>query len=228
MRHPGHRDVHRHVEVLSEHVVLGHADVVQDLLQLFVEALGLLVVCCRVGQVHGALAVERDPVLGPGEVLGGQPEVHGVGGDVGQAPVRCQQREVGLLPLHGLRVGLADHLDVAQRIVEVRAAEVEVVQPERLLEGGLVGFLAQRHDRFEIWRLVIPPDLIRAVGQPARMGVTRRRQQQPGLVGGPGRDHHDVGLEDLLGAPVLGDRRRSPNGRRRRSAGASPRGPPAA
>ena len=66
-------------------MVLGHADVVQELLELVVEAVGLLVVGRLVGEVDVAVAVDRDPVLGQGQVLGGQPEVDGVLGDLGQA-----------------------------------------------------------------------------------------------------------------------------------------------
>ena len=58
--------------------MLGHADVVQDLLELVVEPVGLLVVRRRVGEVDVAVAVERDAVVRLREVLGGEPEVDGV------------------------------------------------------------------------------------------------------------------------------------------------------
>ena len=46
---------------------------------------GLVVVGRRVGEVHVPVAVDGDPVVRPGQVLGGQPEVDGVLGDLGQA-----------------------------------------------------------------------------------------------------------------------------------------------
>jgi thioredoxin reductase len=39
-RDRGHRDVHAHVEVLAQHVMLGQAHVVEDLPQLVVKAVG--------------------------------------------------------------------------------------------------------------------------------------------------------------------------------------------
>ena len=48
----------------------------------------------------------------------------------------------GFSPRYISAVRLADHLDVAERVVDVRGREVEVVEPERLLEHRRVGLLA--------------------------------------------------------------------------------------
>ena len=81
-----------------------------------------------VGELDGPVGPHRDPVVGPRQVLRGQPEVDGVARDVVERPLRRQPRLQRLLaPVH-LRRGLADHLDVAQRVVDVVGAEVEVVE----------------------------------------------------------------------------------------------------
>ena len=59
----GDGDVHVHVEVLVEHVVLGHADVVEQLLQLVVQPVGLVVVGRLVGEVDVAVAVDGHAVV---------------------------------------------------------------------------------------------------------------------------------------------------------------------
>ena len=128
------------------------------------------------------VAVERDPVLGHREVLGGEPEVDGVLGDVAEAPVRREHRELGLLALHRLRVRLADHLDVAGRPLVVVGGEVEVVDAERLLEDGLVELLRERDDRLAVVEHVVATDLVGAVGEPVRVPVVRRAQQDLGAV----------------------------------------------
>ena len=84
--YPGDRYVHGHVEVLVEHVVLGQTRVVENLLELLVEALGLFVIGGGVGQVDVAVSVEGDPILGLGQVLGGEPPVHRMPGRVVQGP----------------------------------------------------------------------------------------------------------------------------------------------
>ena len=83
-----------------------------------------------------AVLVDRDPVVGHGQVLGGEPPVDRVLGHVVQAPPGGDPGELGLLALHGPGVGLADHLDVAERPVPAIAGQVEVVDAERLLEDG--------------------------------------------------------------------------------------------
>jgi hypothetical protein len=106
---------------------------------------------------------------GSGQVLGGEPEVDGVLGDLVERPLR---RELGLQRLLAavhLGARLADHLDVAQRVVDVGAAEVEVVEPERLLEHGRVRLLGEREHRLAGVEHVVAADLVGAVRQPARV-----------------------------------------------------------
>ena len=52
---------------------------------------------------------------------------------------------------------------------------------------------------------VVAADLARAVGQPVRMPVVGRREQELGRVGRPGRDDDDVGAVGLLDAVALDD-----------------------
>ena len=99
-----------------------HAEVPEHRLQLVVEPVLRLLVVGRVGQPDLAVARQRHPVVGRRQVLGRQPEVDRVGRDVGQ---REHRRELGLerlLALEHLGVGLADHLDVAHRELEVLRA----------------------------------------------------------------------------------------------------------
>ena len=50
-----------------------------------VEALRFLIVGGGIGQVDAAVAVHGDPVVGLGQVLGGQPSVHGMPGQAVEA-----------------------------------------------------------------------------------------------------------------------------------------------
>ena len=96
---------------------------------------------------------------------------------------------------------LADHLDVAQREVVVGRAEVEVVDPERLLEDGRVRFLA---------RAPAPPGCCGtcSCARPDRsrwrgrgVGVARGGEQQLGAVRRAAGDDDDVGSERLVVSP---------------------------
>ena len=194
----GHRDVHLHVEVLAQDVVVGHPDVVEDLLQLVVQPGGLLVVVRLVGDVDVAVTVDRDPIVWVGQVLGGQPEVDGVGGDLVEAPVRSELGQCGLLTLHRRAVGLADHLDVPEWPAVAGAAEVEVVEAERLLEHRVVALLGQRHHGLGVVVHVVAPDLVGAVGEPVGMPVVRRLEEELGAVRRACRHDDDVRRVDLL------------------------------
>ena len=190
---PGNRDAHVHVEVLAQHVVLGHPAMVEDLLQLLIQPVGLGVVGRGVGQVDVAVSVGGDPVVRLGKVLGGEPEVHRVPGDIRQRPFRREHGEFRLLAAHGLRVGLADHLDVAHRPLVVFGGEVEVVDPQGLLKDRVVRLLRQRHHRLAVVEHVVASHLVRAVRQPPRVGLGGRVEQDLGAVRGTGADRHDVG-----------------------------------
>ena len=170
----------------------GDPDVVHDRPQLGVQARRLGRVAGPVGQVDLPVAVDGHPVVRPRDVLGGQPEVHRVPGHLVQAEVRRELGQRRLLAPHGRRVRLPDHLDVAQRPRAVAPGEVEVVEPERLLEHGVVGLLVQRYHRVAVVEHVVAAYLARSVGQAGRVLVRRRPEQDPGAVGRPGRDHHDV------------------------------------
>ena len=113
--HAGDRDVHVHVEVLVEHVVLGHADVVQDLLQLVVEPVGLLVVGRRGrrgGRCPSPSTVTRFSGSGRSSVVSQKSTA--CRATSARRPVGRQLGELRLLALHRLGVRLADHLDVAR------------------------------------------------------------------------------------------------------------------
>ena len=86
-----------------------------------------------------------------------------------------------LAPVHRPQ-RLADHLDVAHRVLEPVHAEIEIVQRERLLEHGRVGFQRDREHRLAVVEHVVAPDLIRAIGEAVGMLVVGRHQQQLGRV----------------------------------------------
>jgi hypothetical protein len=117
-----------------------HAQVIEHRLQLAVQLLLRLLVVGRVRQADVAVVRERHAVVGCRQILGRQPEVDRVGGDIGQRELRGEHGLERLLALEHLGVGLADHLDVAHRVVEPGHPEVEVVDAQCLLEDRLVRF----------------------------------------------------------------------------------------
>ena len=100
--------------------------------------------------------------------------------------------QLGLLAAHGLGVGLADHLDVAHRILIVLGGGVEVVEPQRLLVDRVVALGAEGRDRLGVVEHVVAAHLVRPVRQPVRVLVIGRAEQDLGAVGGAGGDDHDV------------------------------------
>ena len=126
-------------------------------------------------------------------------------GDVVQAEHRRQLGLQRLLALVHLAHRLADHLDVAHRIVEAGHAEVEVVQPERLLELRRVGLLGDGQHGHAGVEHVVAADLVGAVGQTAGVLVVGRLEQQLGRVRGAAGDDDDVAPIGLLLAVVLDD-----------------------
>jgi hypothetical protein len=72
--HAGDADVHVHVEVLVEDVVLRQAYVIQNAFQLLVEALRLVVIGGSIDQADIAVRCDRRPVLRHPKVFGGEPE----------------------------------------------------------------------------------------------------------------------------------------------------------
>ena len=182
-------------------------EVAQVLLHPVVELLHRLLVVRRVAQHDVAVAVEGDPVVGVGQVLDGQPEVDGVRGDVAEREGRRQLGLDRLLPAVHRGRRLADHLQVAHREVEVGVAEVVVVEPQRLLEPGVVGLGRHRQEGPAVVEDVVAADLVRAVGQAVRVAVVGAGEQQLRRVGRAGGDHDDVAGEALLLAVDVGDDR---------------------
>ena len=152
--------------------------------------------------------VQGDAVLRSRQVLGREPEVDRVARHVVQGP---RGRELGLERLLAAvhrRRRLADHLDVAQRVLEVVAAEVEVVEAERLLEDGRVLLLGQGEHGLAVVEGVVATELIGPVGEAVRVLLGGRGEQQLGRVGRSARDDDDVRAVGLAGAlAVDGDLR---------------------
>ena len=121
---------------------------------------------------------------------------------------RALRREAGLerlLAAVHVRRGLPDHLDVAEREVEVARAEVEVVEPERLLEDRRVLLLRQRQHRLAVVEHVVAADLVGAVREPGRVRLARRGEQQPRAVGRAAGDDDDVARVRLALAAAVDD-----------------------
>ena len=82
---PGDRDLVLEIAGPRQQVVRVHPEVIEHRLELAVEPLLRLLVVRRVGQPDVAVAGQRHPVVGRRQVLGRQPEVDRVGGDIGRA-----------------------------------------------------------------------------------------------------------------------------------------------
>ncbi len=108
----------------------------------------------------------------------------------------CSPRNIG-----GRR--LADHLDVPERVVEVVGAEVEVVQPERLLVGGRVLLAREGEHGGRVVEHVVAADLIRAVRETIRVLVVRGEEQDLRRVGRAADSDDHVGRVALLRPVVL-------------------------
>ena len=90
-------------------------------------------------------------------------------------------------------LGLADHLDAAERVLEaLDARRIIIVEPERLLVLGRVRLLSTSPARLAVVEHVVAPDLVGAVGQSARGALARRVEQQRGRVGRPAGDDDDA------------------------------------
>ena len=193
VRHPCDRDGGLEVGMTWNQVVGLHPGVLEQPLQLVVKLLHGLLVRRGVADPHVPVTVQRDAILRSRQVLRREPEVDRM---AGHALERALRRELGLERLlAAVHVGrrLADHLDVAERIFEVVAAEVEVVQPEGLLKDGRVLFLGESQHGLAVVEGVVAPELVGAVGQAVRVLVVGRGEQQLGRVRRAARDHHDVG-----------------------------------
>ena len=94
----------------------------------------------------------------------------------------------------GDRVAAAEHLHRTERELPLPVAEVEVVDPERLLEHGRVRDAWRRRSASELLcSMQVAADDARGVAEPVRVLVVRRAQQQRRRVDRAGRHHDDVG-----------------------------------
>ena len=194
----------------------------EDRPQVLVQLLLGHVVVGRVREGDAPVRPQRDAVVGPWQVLGREPEVDRVAGDLVERPRRRELRLERLLAAVHRRRRLADHLDVAERVVDVAAAEVEVVEPERLLEHGRVLVLGQRQHGLAVVEHVVAADLPGPVRQPVGVPVGGRREQESGRVGRAARDDDEIAAERLRAAVVL---RHHAGDRRARRVGLEPDGP---
>jgi hypothetical protein len=98
-----------------------------------------LVVWC-IAQRHLARPVDRHPIFRVWQVLGCQPEINGV---IGQVVEQAGREEGGferLLSAVHRAQRLAEHLDVAHGVLEPFHSEIKVIERERFLKNGRVGF----------------------------------------------------------------------------------------
>jgi hypothetical protein len=108
-----------------------HVEVGEQPLQLPEQPPVRLEVCGRVAEFGASVKAERDAIPRVGDVLGREPEVDRVAGDVVERETGDERR---CSRLQDLAVGLAEHLDVPEREAEVVCAPVVVVDAEGLLE----------------------------------------------------------------------------------------------
>ena len=182
-----------------------HAQLAEQRLELRVEPLLRLDVARRVVEPDVPVAVEGDAVVGARKILGREPEVDRVERHLLERPRGRELRLARLLAAEHRRLRLADHLDVAEREVEVVGAEVEVVQAERLLEDRRVLLAREREHGLARVERVVAADLVGAVREAVRVPVVRGREEQLGAVGRAARDDHEVRRERLRRAVVLDD-----------------------
>ena len=86
------------VGVPGDQVVGVHAQVAEHGLELVVQPVAGRLVAHLVAEPDAAVTLEGDPAVGPGQVLGRQPEVDGVGGDVAQDPRSASFVSIGFSP----------------------------------------------------------------------------------------------------------------------------------
>ena len=178
----------------------------EERLQLLVEPLLRLRVGLRVAQLDVAVRLDRDAVVRRGAGPRSRARSRSRGGPPGRASTRgpASSRPAsrrGTSPPDDL----PDHLDVPERELEVVAAEVEVVQPERLLEDGPVLLTGEREHGDAVVEHVVAADLIRAVGEPVRVVVVGRGEEQLRGVRRAAGDDDDVAGEALGLAAALDD-----------------------
>ena len=205
VRTPGHRNLGLHVGEAVDQVARVHVQLPEDRLHLPVEPLPGLGVGLRVAERDLAVTVDGDAVVGAGQILGREPEVDRVSRDPLERPLGRELRLEGLLAAEHRRLGLADHLDVPQRELEVVAPEVEVVQPEGLLIDGRVLLAREREHGLAVVEHEVAPHLVGAVREPVGVGVVRRLEQELRRVRRAAGDDDEPAGEGLLLTVALDD-----------------------
>ena len=174
-----------------------HAEVPKQRPQALEELFLRFLVAGRIADRDVAVMRQGDAVFREREILGRQPEVDRVTGDVTQCPGGREAGLTRLLAAEHRCLRLADHLDIAQRITELLVTQVEVVDAQRLLKDGGVLLLGQCQHRLAVVEHVIAADLVGAVGQAVGVLFVRRGEQKLGAVGRAAGEHHDVSGERL-------------------------------
>ena len=146
---------------------------------------------------HDAAVLEPDPVVGIGQVFGGQPPVDRMAGDLlgGQRGIG---RRIGA---QHLAVHLPQGLDLTHGMVPALLSPVEVVDRERLLEHRGVRLQGDPDHRPEHMLHQVSAHQAGAVGQAVGMGVTAGAQQQGRRVHRTAGGHHDLPPE-AAGLPL--------------------------
>ena len=193
-------DLVLHVQIARDQVVV-HVEVIEHRLELLVELLLGHLVGRRVAERDAAVALDRDAILGRGRSSVESQKSTACCATISSDHCGARPVSIGFSPRNIGALRLADHLDVAHRVLEARHAEVEVVQPERLLVLRRVRLLRDGEHRLAVVEHVVAPDLVRAVGEPVRMLVVGRHEQQLGRVGGAAGDDDDARLVRLLHCP---------------------------
>ncbi len=197
VRYTGNWNEALHVGIAVDQVVRMHAKVTEHGLEFVVEFLLCHLVIRCVAQSDLPFLVDGDAVVGIRQVFGGEPEIDGMMRDILQREHRRQLCLNGLFAfVHGC-LGLADHLDVAHRVLETLHAKVKVIQPKCFLELGRVGFFRDSKYCHTVVVHIVAPDLVGAIGKPIGMLVIGGHQQQLGRIGRTSRDDDDITLVGL-------------------------------
>ena len=155
------RDLVLEIGVVGKQVVIMHPEVTEHRLELLIQPLFRFLVRRLVGDRDRSLFVHCHAIVGTRQVLGREPEIDRVLGHVLQRPVRGKPGLARLLAPEHWRLRFADHLDVPHRELEIRSTgEIEVVEPQRLLEDGGILFHREGQDGLAVVKHVIAPDLV--------------------------------------------------------------------
>jgi hypothetical protein len=153
------------------------------------------------------IPVEGHPVVGIRQILRREPEIQRVLAHEVESPSRRDRRRAGG---KSIAVQLAHEGDVPHRVGPLAGSKVEVIDAERLLKDRRIGALGNRHqDGIDVAH-VVPPHHIRAVGEPPRVLVgSRAEQERRGIDGAGGHHHHTGGIDFVDTVPLhvdAGDR----------------------